>query len=43
MIILVATDQEFELAKKYLGEYKIVQTGVGASNVIKVQPSAIAY
>ena len=35
MIILVATDQEFELAKKYLGEYKIVQTGVGASNVIK--------
>lgn len=35
MIILVATDQEYELAKKYLGEYEIVKTGVGASNIIK--------
>lgn len=35
MIILVATDQEFELASKYLHDYTIVQTGVGASNVIR--------
>lgn len=35
MIILVATDQEYELARKYLREYKIIKTGVGASNVIK--------
>ncbi len=36
MIILVATDQEYDLAKKYLDRYKIIKTGVGASNVIKV-------
>ena len=35
MTILVATDQEYELAKKHLGNYKVVKTGVGASNVIK--------
>lgn len=36
MIILLATDQEYDLAKKYLDGHKIIKTGVGASNVIKV-------
>lgn len=30
MIILVATEDELRLAKKHLGEYEIVKTGVGA-------------
>lgn len=34
MIILVATQDEYGLAKKYLPEYRIIRTGVGASNVI---------
>lgn len=36
MKILVATKQEYELAKKYLPDFDIVRTGVGASNVIHV-------
>ena len=35
MIILVATEDELRLAKKHLGEYEIVKTGVGAGNVIR--------
>ena len=35
MIILVATDDELRLARKHLGEYEIVKTGVGAGNVIR--------
>ncbi len=35
MIILVATEEEFELAKKHLGDHEIVKTGVGAGNVIR--------
>lgn len=35
MIILVATQDEYALAKKYLPKYRIIRTGVGASNVIK--------
>lgn len=33
--ILVATKEEYELARKYLSEYRIIRTGVGAGNVIK--------
>lgn len=35
IVILVATDQEYELAKEYLSEFNIIKTGVGASNVIR--------
>lgn len=42
VVILVATTEEFNLAKKYFsGNYSIVKTGVGASNVIRTC-SAIA-
>ena len=34
IVILTATKEEYELAKKYLAGYRVVQTGVGASNVI---------
>lgn len=34
VVILTATKEEYELAKEYLTGYRIVQTGVGASNVI---------
>lgn len=34
MKIIVATQEEFELARKYLPEFPIVQTGVGAKSVI---------
>lgn len=36
MKILVATDEEYALAKKYISGIEIIKTGVGASNVIKV-------
>lgn len=35
IIILTATKEEYELACKFLSEYFIIKTGVGASNVIK--------
>ncbi len=35
MIILVATEDELRLAKRHLGDYGIVKTGVGAGNVIR--------
>lgn len=35
MIILVATHEEYALAKKHLPGYRILRTGVGASNVIR--------
>lgn len=34
-MIVVATDEEYKLAKKRYPHKKIVQTGVGASNVIR--------
>ena len=35
MKILVATKQEYDLAKKYLPDFNIMRIGVGASNVIR--------
>lgn len=35
IFILTATKEEYELAKKYLPNYHVFKTGVGASNVIK--------
>lgn len=34
MKIIVATDEEYNLVRKYLPEFNVLQTGVGASNVI---------
>lgn len=34
MKIIVATDEEYSLIRKYLPEFDVLQTGVGASNVI---------
>lgn len=34
MKIIVATDEEYNLVRKYLPEFDVLQTGVGASNVI---------
>lgn len=36
IVILTATTEEYNLAKKYLSGYEVVCTGVGASNVIHV-------
>lgn len=35
MILLVATQDELALVNKHLPEFKVLRTGVGASNVIK--------
>ena len=35
MKIIVATDEEYNLVRKYLPEFDVLQTGVGASNVIR--------
>lgn len=43
MIILVATNQEFELARKHLRGYTIIQTGVGASNIIRTCADLTLY
>lgn len=34
-IVVVATYEEFELAKKYLSEFNVMKIGVGAGNVIR--------
>lgn len=43
MKVLVATEEEYELAKKYLYGIEIIKTGVGASNIINTCCNKLSY